>query len=146
MRRAIRQHRPRHTSPFSRSTSSLRLTAGTISSPRIPSKVEFSSNVYKRAQVCRLIDDKKKTEITNPIDALEHANAEVEAAHIHRIGSFSFAGSHIRGGLGPVRHMRSSSCRSVDRGVDIIIDQLILRFSSVREAQWVEKMVRKDGQ
>lgn len=43
---AMRQHRPRLTSPFCRSGSSLRLTAGMISSPRIPSSVEFSSKVY----------------------------------------------------------------------------------------------------
>jgi hypothetical protein len=99
----------------------------------------------REPQVCRLTDDKKKTEITNPVDALEHANAEVEAAHIHRIGSFPFPGSHLRGGLGPARHARSSGCRSVDRGVNIVIDELILRDPSVREAQWLE-MVRKDGQ
>ena len=88
----------------------------------------------------------KKTEITNPVDALEHANAEVEAAYIHRISSFPFSGSHVREGLGPALHTRSSGCRPIDRGVNIVIDELILRDSSVREAQWLEEMVREDGQ
>jgi hypothetical protein len=92
------------------------------------------------------LTNEKKTEITDPVDALEHANAEVEAAHIHRISSFPFPGSHLRGGLGPARHTRSSACRSADRGVNIVIEELILRDSSVREAQWLEEMVRKDGQ
>ena len=91
-----------------------------------------------------LIGD-KKTEITNPVDALEHANAEVEAAHIHRISSFSFPSSHLRGGLGLAQRTRSSGCRSVDRGVDIAIDELILRDSFVRETQWLKGILRKDG-
>jgi len=82
-----------------------------------------------------MVDNEKKTEITDPVDALEHANAEVEAAHIHRISSFPFPRSHLRGGLGPARHTRSSARRSADRGVDIVIEELILRDSSVREAQ-----------
>lgn len=41
----MRQHRPRLMRPFCRSGSSLRLTAGMINSPRIPSRVEFSSKV-----------------------------------------------------------------------------------------------------
>lgn len=45
--RAMRQHKPRQTRPFSRNASSLRFTDGTISSPRIPSRVEFSSNVCR---------------------------------------------------------------------------------------------------
>jgi hypothetical protein len=88
----------------------------------------------------------KKTGITNPVDALEHANAEVEAAHIHRISSFPFPRSHLRRELGLALHTRSSGCRSVDRGVNIIIDELILRNSFVREAQSLEEMVEKDGQ
>jgi hypothetical protein len=92
-----------------------------------------------------LTDDEKK-DITNPVDALEHANAEVEATHIHRIGSFPFPRSHLREGLGPARHTRSSDCRSVDRGVNIVIDEFVLRDSSVREARRLEEMVRKDGQ
>jgi hypothetical protein len=82
-----------------------------------------------------LLTDDKKTEITNPVDALEHANAEVETAHIHRLGSFPFPGSHLRGGFRPARHTRSSDCRSVDRGVNIVVDELVLRDLSVREAQ-----------
>jgi len=45
--RAMRQHNPRQTRPFSRNASSLRFTDGTINSPRIPSRVEFSSNVCR---------------------------------------------------------------------------------------------------
>jgi hypothetical protein len=44
--RAIRQQRPKQIRPFSRRANSLRLTAGMINSPRIPSSVEFSSNVW----------------------------------------------------------------------------------------------------
>jgi hypothetical protein len=68
------------------------------------------------------LTDDKKTEITDPIDALEHANAEVEAAQIHCISSFTFPGSHLSRGLRPARHTRSGGCRSVDRGVDIVIE------------------------
>jgi hypothetical protein len=90
-----------------------------------------------------LTDD--KTEITNPIDVLEYANVEVKAAHIRHIGSLLFPGSHLGGGLGPAQHMRRSDCRFVDSGINIVIDELVLRDSSVREAQWLEEMVRKDG-
>ena len=48
--------------------------------------------------------------------------------HIHRIGSFPFPGSHLRGGLGPAQHTRSSNCRPVDRGVNIVIDELVLEI------------------
>jgi hypothetical protein len=44
------------------------------------------------------------------------------------------------GGPGPMRHMRSSSHQSIDHGVDIVIDELILQDLSVREAQWLEEM------
>jgi hypothetical protein len=40
----------------------------------MPSRVEFSSNVWKKAYQ---LTDKEKTEITDPVDALEHANTEV---------------------------------------------------------------------
>ena len=89
--------------------------------------------------------DDKETVFTNPVDPLEHANAEIEAAHIHCISSFPFPESHLSRGLGPARHTRSSGCRSVDRGVNIVIQELILQDSSVREARWLE-IVRKDGQ
>jgi hypothetical protein len=71
----------------------------------------------------------------NPVDALEHTNAEVETVHIHRLGSFPFPGSHLCGGFRPAWHTRSSDCQSVDRGVSIVIHELVLRDSSVREAQ-----------
>jgi hypothetical protein len=84
----------------------------------------------REPQVRRLKND--KMEITNPVDALEHANAEVEAAHIHCISSFTFPGSHLSRGLRSARHSRSGGCRSVNRGVDLVIEELILKDSSVK--------------
>jgi hypothetical protein len=100
----------------------------------------------RETQVCRLTDEEKRTEIPYPVDALEHANTEVEAAHIHRICSFSFPGSHLHGGLGLMWRTGSSGCRSVDRYVNIIVDELILRGPTVRKTPRLEEMVRKDGQ
>lgn len=44
--RAMRQHKPSATRPFSRMAGSLRFTAGIIRSPSTPSRVEFSSKVW----------------------------------------------------------------------------------------------------
>ena len=54
-------------------------------------------------QVCQLTDDKLMGN-TNPVNLLKHANAEVEAAHIHSISPFPFPWSHLGRGLGPAWH------------------------------------------
>jgi hypothetical protein len=69
------------------------------------------------------LTDDKKMEITNPVDVFEHANAEVEAMHIHCIGPFPFPR-----GLGPAWHMRSSSCRSVE-GVHGMRSEMVMHCS-----------------
>jgi hypothetical protein len=94
-----------------------------------------------KAQVCRLTN-KERTKITDPIDAFEHANAEIQAPNIHRICSLSLSGSHLRVGLGLARRTGSSGRRPINRRVNIISDEFIL-YRSVREAQWLKELVRK---
>jgi hypothetical protein len=64
---------------------------------------------------------------TDPIDALEHADAEVQAAHVYRICPFPFPSSHLNGLLGATWRTGSGSRRFVDRRVGIVVDKLILR-------------------
>lgn len=81
---------------------------------------------------------------TDPIDALEHADAEVQAAHVYRICPFPFPISHLYGLLGATWATGNSSRRSVDRRVGIVVDKLVLRDrSSARRSDGGEG--EKDG-
>jgi hypothetical protein len=87
--------------------------------------VEFSSKVYQRVN---FVDQRvERNGDADPIDALEHADTEVKAAHIYRICPLPFPGSHFREWLGPTHRTWSSSRRSIDRRVSIIIHKLILQ-------------------
>jgi hypothetical protein len=68
---------------------------------------------------------------TDPIDTLEHADAEVQAAQVYRICLFPFPSSHLNGLLGVTWRTGNSSRRSVDRRVGIVVDKLILRDRSL---------------
>jgi hypothetical protein len=82
-----------------------------------------------------LVDRRIKDDDTDPIDALEHADAEVQTAHVYRICPFPFPRSHLHVRFGATQRTGSSSCRSVDCRVSIVVDKLILRhWSSARRS------------
>lgn len=92
-----------------------------------------------------LVDEQREAETTDSVDALEHANAEIQASNVHRICSFPFPRSHIRMGLGLARRTGSGGCRSINRRVNIISNELILH-RSVRKVPVVKVVGEKDRQ
>ena len=62
----------------------------------------------------------------HPIDALKHPDAEIEAAHVHRVCTFPLHGCHLCVGLGASRGTGCGGRRAVDRCVVVIVNELVL--------------------
>jgi hypothetical protein len=77
-------------------------------------------------QLTLLVKGRIEESDTDPIDALEHTDAEIQAAHVYRICPFPFSSSDLNRLLGATQRTGSSGRRSVDRRIGIIIDKLIL--------------------
>ena len=62
----------------------------------------------------------------HPVHALEHSDAEIEAAHVHRICAFPFHGCHLCVGLGISRGTGCGGRRAVNRCFVVIVNELVL--------------------
>ena len=80
----------------------------------------------------------------HPVHALEHFDAEVEAANVHRICPLSLPSSHFCERFGFAQRTGSSSHRSIDRRVGVVVDKLVL-WGLWLERQKGERSVRTDN-